>query len=258
MLIELSLHKEIIDFYEWVKPKYHEEQTRHEVFDRLSRRFRNLVPGELRAFGSYAAGLYLPTADMDLVYLTRNFDPRRPASKAEARQYLPMFAHCLRREHIAKPGSVVVIAKAKVPIIKFVDMISGLKVDLSFENDSGIVAIDTFHRWKKAYPVMPIIVSIVKQFLMIRGLNDVATGGLGGFSTICLVTSLLQHMPPIQQPANLGEVLLEFFNYYGNLFDRRSVIIRLDPPGYLEKVRGPSSASVLLTSLVEVSPQSVL
>ncbi|KIY00599.1 uncharacterized protein Z520_03262 [Fonsecaea multimorphosa CBS 102226] len=228
-----AFHKEVIDFYHWVKPKPHEEEIRDEVFRRLNTVLQSFAFGELRAFGSYAAGLYLPTGDMDLVYLTRNFRPGQ-FSKEHARRLVLGCARFLREKNIAE-GVVVPIPKAKVPIIKFVDRISGLKIDLSFDNDTGIAAIDTFHKWKREYPVMPIIVSVVKQYLMIRGLNDVSTGGLGGFSTICLVTSLLQHLPATKQPINLGDVLLQFFNYYGNLFDRQSVIIRLDPPGYLHK-----------------------
>ncbi|EXJ90525.1 hypothetical protein A1O1_03628 [Capronia coronata CBS 617.96] len=231
----IALHKEIIDFYDWVKPKDFEQQVRASVFRRLGESFAKCMKGELKAFGSYAAGLYLPTADMDLVYLTSNYRPGRLPTREDGRRVLPHFSRHLRMNQIAKPNSIVVISGAKVPIIKFVDRVSGLKVDLSFDNDSGIVAIDTFQKWKKEYPAMPVIVAIIKQFLMIRGLNDVATGGLGGFSTICLVTSLLQHMPPIKQRMNLGEVLLEFFNLYGNVFDKDSVIIRLEPPGYVDK-----------------------
>jgi len=83
---------------------------------------------------------------------------------------------------------------------------------------------------------MPILVSIIKHFLMMRGLNDVAFGGLGGFSIICLVTSLAQHLPSTGQPPNLGLMLLEFFNLYGNLFNRHDVAIRLRPPSYISKV----------------------
>jgi non-canonical poly(A) RNA polymerase PAPD5/7 len=189
----------------------------------------------LRAFGSYAAGLYLPTADMDLVYLRRDFRPGRALSRPETKDLLFSISRFLRDNRIAKPTSITVISGAKVPIIKFVDRASNLKVDLSFDNDSGVVAIDTFLQWKELYPAMPIIVAIVKQYLMVRGLNDVATGGMGGFSTICLVTSLLQLLPASSHPINLGEVLVEFFNLYGNLFDRNSVVIRLDPPAYLDK-----------------------
>ncbi|KIW66589.1 hypothetical protein, variant [Phialophora macrospora] len=230
----VALHKEIIDFYDWVKPKPHEVEVRGAVFQRLNKVLQGFKAGELRAFGSYAAGLYLPTADMDLVYLTRRFKPGELPSKKQTRELVIAGATFLRRCGIAQ-GPVVPISGAKVPIIKFVDRISGLKIDLTFDNDTGVVAIDTFHKWKREYPIMPIIVSVVKQYLMIRGLNDVSTGGLGGFSTICLVTSLLQHLPITQRPVNVGDVLVEFFNYYGNVFDKKSTIIRLDPPAYLNK-----------------------
>ena len=82
---------------------------------------------------------------------------------------------------------------------------------------------------------MPILVSIVKQFLMIRGLNDNAVGGFGGFATICMVTSIIQNYPTRKSP-NLGELLTEFFNLYGNLLDYRNVGVQMDPPGYLDKV----------------------
>ncbi|KAJ9636009.1 hypothetical protein H2204_005506 [Knufia peltigerae] len=235
-LAGVALHKEIIDFYDWVRPKEYEQAVREEVFQRLRQEFRRCGPsGDLYAFGSYAAGLYLPTGDMDIVYITSRMRPGSLPSREAARPLVRRFHDFLRTQRIAKHGSILAIAHAKVPLLKFVDKISGLKIDLSFDNDTGIAAIETFHRWKSAYPAMPIIVSIVKQYLMMRGLNDVSTGGLGGFSTICLVTSLLQHLPVTTEPLNLGEVLLEFFNLYGNVFNRREIAIRMEPPAYLDK-----------------------
>ena len=68
-----------------------------------------------------------------------------------------------------------------------------------------------------------------------------AVGGLGGFSIICLVTSHVQHMPGTTPPSNLGDILLQFFNLYGNLFDRNNVAIRLETLlGYIDKVRKPT------------------
>jgi non-canonical poly(A) RNA polymerase PAPD5/7 len=235
------LHKEVIDFYDWDKPQDYERDVRADVISRLSLAFSRLEPGELRAFGSYAANLYLPIGDMDLVYLTRSFRPGNVMYNGlppkPPRKTLERFASLLKNQGLAKPGSVLLIPFAKVPIIKFVDARSGLRVDLSFNNDSGIVANETFLSWRALYPAMPILVSVVKQFLMLRGLNDVAVGGLGGFSIICLVTSLIQHMPGAGPSANIGQMLLEFFHLYGYLLDRDTVAIRLDPPGYIDKVR---------------------
>ena len=239
------LHKEIIDFYEWVRPQEYEAEVRADVLQRLNLEFNRFEPGRLVAFGSYAAGLYLPTGDMDLVFLRNNFKPGSYGPNGlpppPPKRMLYRFADIIRDNKLAQPGSLNMILHAKVPIIKFVERLTGLKIDLSFNNDSGIVANETFQKWKAAYPAMPIIVSVVKHFLMIRGLNDVAVGGLGGFSIICLVTSLVQHLPFATSPTNLGQVLVEFFNLYGNLLNREAVAIRLDPPGYIDKVKLPPS-----------------
>ena len=230
----------MIDFYEWIHPKEYEQVVRQDVLKRLSRAFNQIeMGGVLKAFGSYAAGLYLPTGDMDLVWLQQGFRPGQMGMNGlptpPPRSLLNKFARRLREKGLAQANSVQLIPWAKVPIIKFVDDVSGIKVDLSFNNDTGVTANTTVQKWKSQYPAMTIIVSIIKQFLKVRGLNDVASGGLGGFSIICLVTSLIQHMPGSNSPSNLGQLLVEFFNLYGNLLDRDTVAIRLDPPGYIDK-----------------------
>ncbi|KAI5297474.1 hypothetical protein KEM55_004625, partial [Ascosphaera atra] len=136
---------------------------------------------------------------------------------------------------VAESGSVEPIAHARVPIIKFVDKLTGLRVDLSFDNDTGTIANQTFQSWKLQYPAMPVIVSVLKQFLLLRGLHEVPTGGIGGFSIICLVTSFLQHLPYRDDPLNLGSLLLDFFDFYGNKFDYAIIGIQFDPIGYLNK-----------------------
>lgn len=88
---------------------------------------------------------------------------------------------------------------------------------------------------------MPILVTIIKQFLLMRGLNEVMTGGLGGFSVTCLVVSLLQNMPQVQSgelvpEQHLGEILIEFLDFYGNRLDTARVGLMMHPPGYFEKV----------------------
>lgn len=228
----VALHREIIDFYEWVRPQEYEFDVRQGVINRLHKELYRKEHGTTEAFGSYAAGLFLPIADMDLVY---NFHRWRGTEEPVSKNTIYRYRDFLERTNLAEPGTIQPIAHAKVPIIKYVDKVTGLRVDLSFNSTTGTSAVSNFQKWKAAYPAMPIIVSVVKQMLMIRGLNDVATGGIGGFSIICLVTSFLQHLPA-HRACNLGEVLLEFFNLYGNLFDRSEVGIRLDPPSYVDKV----------------------
>lgn len=151
------------------------------------------------------------------------------------------FAQWLERERLPVPGSMDMVLKARVPLVKYVDRLTGLKVDISFENDTGLIANKTFQDWKATFPAMPILVTVVKHLLAMRGLNEPVNGGIGGFSVICLVVSLLQLMPQVQSRSmipehHLGEILMEFLDLYGNQFNVATTGIQFDPPGYVSKV----------------------
>ncbi|TVY32670.1 Poly(A) RNA polymerase protein [Lachnellula subtilissima] len=237
----LWLHKEIVDFYYHVKPRNFEQRIRANLVDELrvsvKKHFRN---SNILSFGSFPAGLYLPTSDMDIVCVSDEFMRYGNKTLCKSNNQYYQFARFLQQEKIPIPGSVEVITKAKVPIIKYVDRLTGLKVDISFENDTGLVANKTFQEWKTEFPAMPILVTLVKHLLAMRGLNEPHSGGIGGFSTICLVVSLLQHMPQVQSrnmipEEHLGEILMEFLDLYGNQLNIATTAISMKPPGYVPK-----------------------
>ncbi|KAJ5558719.1 hypothetical protein N7535_009402 [Penicillium sp. DV-2018c] len=236
--IGTQLHNEILSFYHWVKPHGFEDIVRTDLVNRLETAFRNRFSGsQIKPFGSFASGLYLPTADIDLVMLSPQFMRSGIRTYGVRKGQIYSIAAFLKDLNIAVPNSIETIASARVPILKYVDKLTGLRVDLSFDNDSGLLANETFQKWKAQYPMMPVILAVIKQFLLIRGLNEVPTGGLGGFSITCLVTSLLQHIPQGHVEPNLGNILLDFFGFYGHRFPYETSAIRMDPPGYFKKVR---------------------
>ncbi|KAM5346249.1 hypothetical protein ACJ41O_009254 [Fusarium nematophilum] len=240
------LHKEIIDFYEYVRPRPFEQRIRDNLVENLKKAMRrdgrNFASASVQPFGSFMSGLYLPTADMDLVVCSQSFMRGGPPTYLSAKSWLYKFQKFLTAQRVADPASIEVIAHARVPLVKFVDKLTGLKVDVSFENLGGVNAIGTFLRWKEQYPAMPILVTVIKHFLLMRGLNEPVNGGIGGFSVICLVVSMLQLMPQVQSRSlipehHLGEMLLEFFELYGRDFRYETNAISLTRPvGYLRKV----------------------
>lgn len=243
-----SLHKEICDFYDFVKPKSFEQTMREELLDRLRSIIKRRFPAsDLHCFGSFAAGLYLPNADIDVVVISDGYFNHGIRTVCQSQKQMYSFARHLQDVGMAD-DSIEVIPKAKVPLIKFVDRITSLRVDVSFENTTGLIANNTFDHWKRQFPAMPILVTVIKQFLMMRGLNEVVNGGLGGFSVTCLVTSLLQNMPRVQigemiPEHHLGEILMEFLDFYGNQLDIARTGIIMNPPGYFDKVGQISSVS---------------
>ncbi|PHH64495.1 hypothetical protein CDD81_4570 [Ophiocordyceps australis] len=240
----VRLHKEIVDFYEFVRPKKFEQRIRENLVQNLQKAMRRdprFSSAKIHAFGSYMSGLYLPTADMDLVVCSASYMSGGPPTFLGARSWLHKFAQFLVVQKMSEKENVEVIARARVPLVKFVDTLTGLRVDVSFENLGGVQAIDTFLQWKADYPAMPALVTVVKHFLLMRGLNEPVNGGIGGFSVICLVVSMLQVLPHIQSRSapsahHLGELLLIFFELYGRHFRYDKVAISLrDPIGYVRK-----------------------
>lgn len=235
------LHKEIVDFYEFVKPREFENFIRSKLVEDLQMRVRTAYPGtSVQTFGSFPAGLYLPTADMDVVWLSPEFMNRGRKVLGQSPRDIRGIGKWLEREGLPAPGSLDLILHAKVPLVKYVDRLTGLKVDISFENTTGLTANKTFQDWKSAYPAMPILVTVIKHLLAMRGLNEPVNGGIGGFSVICLVVSLLQLMPQVQSRTmvaehHLGEILMEFLDLYGNQFNVTTTAIQFDPPGYVSK-----------------------
>lgn len=236
-----SLHKEIKDFYDYVCPRDFEDKVRRELVTKLqtlvSRKWRD---AKILPFGSFMSGLYLPTADMDISICSQDFiDGKLPYY--DKKRYLYHMKYYLETQHVAYHDEVEAIARAKVPLLKYSDRHTGLKVDISFEKMDGQKAITTFLKWKKQYPAMPPLVALIKHFLLMRGLNEPVNGGIGGFSVICMVVHVLQMMPEVQSGSmkaeeHLGEVLMHFLKYFGYEFNYESVAIRMDPPGTVNKV----------------------
>ncbi|KAK4119519.1 hypothetical protein N657DRAFT_658928 [Parathielavia appendiculata] len=234
------LHKEVVDFYDYIRPRDFEERLRGELVQDLKKFCRKVFKdGEVYPFGSFPSGLYLPTADMDLVFMSDGYASGGGA-KYHTKTFLYRFRGQLVNHKIAWENEIELIVGAKVPLVKFIEHKTGLKVDVSFENNTGLTAINTFKAWREQYPGMPALVTLIKHFLLMRGLNEPVNGGIGGFSVICLVVSMLQMMPEVQSGNldtrhHLGQLLLHFFDLYGNRFNYQTIAIGLNPPRWIPK-----------------------
>lgn len=231
----------MVDFYDYIKPRDFEDRLRGELVKDLKKFCRDVFrDAEVYPFGSFPSGLYLPIADMDMVLMSDDFARGRDA-KYCTKSFLYRFRGQLLSHGIAWQNEIELIVGAKVPLVKFIEHRTGLKVDMSFENSTGLTAINTFKAWREQYPGMPALVTLIKHFLLMRGLNEPVNGGIGGFSVICLVVSMLQMMPEVQSGNldtrhHLGQLLLKFFDLYGNKFSYETVAISMDPPRWIPKV----------------------
>ncbi|XP_022529829.2 terminal nucleotidyltransferase 4A [Astyanax mexicanus] len=224
-----GLHEEIVDFYDFMSPRPQEEAMRRDVVNRIETVIKNLWPtANVQIFGSFSYGLYLPTSDIDLVVFGKW---ERPP--------LQQLDQALRQQNLAEPFSIKILDKATVPIIKLTDRETEVKVDISFNVETGVKAARFIKDHLKKYSVLPYLIFVLKQFLLQRDLNEVFTGGISSYCLILMAISFLQLHPRIDcrgTNINLGILLIEFFELYGRNFNYLKTGIRVKNGGaYLAK-----------------------
>ncbi|SGZ30957.1 BQ5605_C046g12280 [Microbotryum silenes-dioicae] len=132
------LNLEAHAFIEYISPNPIEHELRIWTVELVRRTIQSMWPdADVECFGSVGTGLYLPGGDIDLVVLcpTMPAPPLKPSSAL-----LHRLASLLLHSSLAEPTSLVVIAKARVPIVKFVTRFGGFSVDLSVNQESGVQA----------------------------------------------------------------------------------------------------------------------
>ncbi|KAJ7143183.1 Nucleotidyltransferase, partial [Mycena crocata] len=233
-------HREVEGFVNWISPTPQEDEIRGLVVAIISHAVTSSFPdAAVFPFGSYATKLYLPLGDIDLVI-------RSPSmAYADKHAVLTALAATIRRSGLT--NKVTIIAKAKVPIVKFVTNheYGRFAVDLSINQDNGIVAGHIINGFLQQFGsgsrggtclALRALVLLTKLFLSQRGMNEVYTGGLGSYAIVCLVISFLQMHPKIRHgqidaDANLGVLVVEFFELYGRRFHYEEVGISLREGG---------------------------
>uniref|UniRef100_A0A0D9V408 polynucleotide adenylyltransferase n=1 Tax=Leersia perrieri TaxID=77586 RepID=A0A0D9V408_9ORYZ len=209
----LQLHKEILDFCEFISPSAEEQSSRTAAVKAVSNVVKHIWPHcKVEVFGSFRTGLFLPTSDIDVVI----FDSRVKTPQVG----LYALAKALSQKGVAK--KIQVIAKARVPIVKFVERKSEIAFDISFDVDGGPQAADFIKDYVKKFPALRHLCMILKVFLHQRELNEVYTGGIGSYA---LLTMLITHLQLVwggkdllgyrKKEHNLGILLITFFDFYG-------------------------------------------
>ncbi|KAL1451547.1 hypothetical protein WDU94_005910 [Cyamophila willieti] len=223
------LHFEITEFCHYMAPTPKEDEMRRSVVEKV----REVVASKwtnakVEIYGSFSTGFHLPTSDIDLVIIGDWIKP--PLHELEEE---------LLAAHICSPDKVQVIDKASVPIVKFTHMQTGIKVDISFNIESGLKSIDLIKKFALTYPPLKKLVIVLKQYLLEKKLNEVFYGGISSYSLILMVISFLQLNTRVDARypnCNLAILLIEFFEFYGCQFNYLKTAISIKGDGtYISK-----------------------
>jgi len=163
-------------------------------------------------FGSYATDLYLPDGDLDII--VRNCTS--PVTKA---------LHRISARIQQSATNVLVIAHAKVPILKFQDAESQIWVDISVNTGNGEGNTRMVNYFLRRYPVLRPLVIVLKVYLAQRELKDPSRGGLGSYTLILMIIFFLKQRAP--KTGDLGLLLVSFLSFFGNEFDFKQNVMCL-------------------------------
>ncbi|TDG49966.1 hypothetical protein AWZ03_003476 [Drosophila navojoa] len=209
-----ALHQEIEHFYNYMLSTPTEYMMRMEAVHRIERVVLSIWPDCcVEVFGSFRTGLNLPISDIDIA--VNNF----------YWQGAPLLE--LRDTLIARgvADDINVLDKASVPVVKFTEQISRIKFDISFNTTSGVKAAELVQQYIEQFPELPKLVMVLKQYLLLQGLNEVySSGGISSYSVTLMCISFLQQQP-LSEAKNckndnkLGKLLLKFLDFYGRKFD---------------------------------------
>ncbi|KAJ3431657.1 inactive non-canonical poly(a) RNA polymerase protein trf4-2-related [Anaeramoeba flamelloides] len=208
------LHAEIMDFYEAIAPTEEDKKIREGIIKRVTKiiqkKWKNAT---VVIYGSYACGCYLPTSDIDLSVLITNIPER-------CEKLVLQLGSILRSKKYQKQFTAVsLIRSAKVPIVKLKDKASGIPIDISFNLFSCQRAVALTKQQIRTYPPLLPLLLVIKLFLKQHDLNEPFYGGIGSYSLMLMIVSHLQMHPCANEMpaiANLGKLLIDFFDLYAN------------------------------------------
>lgn len=245
----LRLHEEILDFCTYVSPTREEERIREDLVDRLKKVVEEMWPdAQLKVFGSFLTKLYLPFSDMDMVV----FGAKPKGNES----VLDTLANRLRDDGIGE--KIQVIGKARIPIIKLVDVETQIHCDICFDQTSGIESAKYINNLKQELTQLRPLTLVLKYFLACRELNETYSGGVGSFLLQLMLAAYLKLHPcrshafsateskkrgrqheseSCDSSLNLGVLLIGFFQLYGH--DLNCQYVGVSPKGsgsYFKKV----------------------
>ncbi|OAY76293.1 Non-canonical poly(A) RNA polymerase PAPD5 [Ananas comosus] len=121
-----------------------------------------------------------------------------------------------------------------------------IRLDISFKSPShtGLRTSELVRDLTQQFPASMPLALVLKKFLADRSLDHSYSGGLSSYCLILLITRFLQHEHHVGQPTNqqnLGSLLMDFFYFFGNVFDPRQMRISIQGTGlYMTRERGLS------------------
>ena len=195
------------------------KNRRKGIINHLEKILNNNFRGsKLTPFGSYESGLSLNIGDIDLCLQFFGEKPKKVLKK---------IARIMRQDGMEQVTS---ITHARVPIVKFVDKLSNIPVDISINNSLAIYNTDLLAKYTKIDSrVRPFILS-VKYWALQRGLSSAVHGTFSSYAWTLIAIHFLQNtnspiLPNLQKNDKAVTEIIEGIEYDVGLHENPKALL---------------------------------
>ncbi|KAL6759735.1 hypothetical protein V8C86DRAFT_1243488 [Haematococcus lacustris] len=244
------LSHNIVDTVEALTPSaadLAERQAMLGLVDRVCRAALRDYPGlQVLPFGSYVSGLGTCVSDLDVVLV--NVKHPRNASQGfyekgerhAVAALLDRVCRGLRSESSSITiHNLFVIRFSRIPLAKLTASLTSLDtssqpmaVDISIATQSGPEAAAYLAKQVAANRALRPLVLVLKAYLKVKELNEVASGGLSSYGlTYMVLAHLMEEGRQGRDVEDLGLMLLSFFRRYGCAYDTHSQVVSVKDGG---------------------------
>ena len=179
------LDAEVAAFVQSVALADEERLRKAEVLSRIAGALQPLWPAvEVQPFGSFPLDLSLPHSDVDAVLLIQT----RRDTAAELRDVQTVLT-CLPHEQMPL---FKLVARARVPILRYTDVDRGVKVDLCVNATDGVRAVALMRQYMARHSEMRSLVLCLKLLMRRAGVSEVYSGGVNSYILQLMTVFFLQ------------------------------------------------------------------
>lgn len=194
------------------------EHIRQDLEDFIRREFQG---ARLNLFGSSKNGFGFIESDLDICL---TFDGLETAEELDSVRTIEELARHLRKHQGLR--NILPITTAKVPIVKFYHVRSGLEGDISLYNTLALHNTRLLASYAAIDPRVKLICYIMKVFTKVCDIGDASRGSLSSYAyTLMVLYFLQQRNPPvipvlqeIYMDAHKPEILVDGWNVF--FFDK--------------------------------------
>ncbi|KAM6303529.1 terminal uridylyltransferase 7 isoform 2-T2 [Podargus strigoides] len=210
-------------------PSIVEDQAREHIRQNLENFIRQDFPGtKLNLFGSSKNGFGFKQSDLDICM---TIDGLETAEGLDCIRIIEDLAKVLKKQSGLR--NVLPITTAKVPIVKFFHVRSGLELDISLYNTLALHNTRLLSSYAAIDPRVKYLCYTMKVFTKICDIGDASRGSLSSYAyTLMVLYFLQQRNPPvipvlqeIYKEPKKPEILVDGWNvYFFDKIDELSVV----------------------------------